>query len=194
MEDCDSSKILFGKNFHLIVDKFNLYIKPPKRRKHKMNNQAINNAEDYLAFHELDLQNSSDLTGKKIIEAAIPNEAVRKTRLALGLSLDLMAVLLGVNLAAMIRYENLSLPPYPQGNVSRKLGLLINWMADATSSQEIINLLARKNGLATLSGLLQTESVVTYLNLSSYNETHQGGQNNSSPSDFGGTGQVVGNA
>jgi transcriptional regulator with XRE-family HTH domain len=159
-----------------------------------MNNQVINSAEEYLAFHELDLQNSSDLTGTKIIEATIPNEAVRKTRLALGLSLELMAVLIGVNLAAMIRYENLSLPPYPQGNVSRKLGLLINWMADATSSQEIINLLTKKNGLATLSGLLQTESVVTYMNLASHKEAHQAGQNNSSSSTFGGTGQVIGNA
>jgi transcriptional regulator with XRE-family HTH domain len=150
-----------------------------------MNEFLHQDAEDYLAFHELDLQNSADLSGPKIIEATIPTEAVKKTRKTLGLTLELFAVLLGINLAAMIRYENISLPPYPQGHVSRKLGLLINWLADAKSSQDIKDLMSKDNGIATLSGLLQTESVSTYLSLSGLKR--MGAPDN-------GAGQVVGNA
>ncbi|MDR2301717.1 MAG: helix-turn-helix domain-containing protein [Deltaproteobacteria bacterium] len=152
--------------------------------------QLSQNAEDYLAFHELDLQNSSDLVGNKIVEASIPNEAVRRTRIALGLNLDMMAILLGVNLSSMIRYENISLPNYPQGPVARKMGLLINWLADPKSKGDILNLLGRDNGLATLSGLLQTESVMTFMHLSSLKELSE----DENKAFTGDPGQVVGNA
>ncbi|MDR2386850.1 MAG: hypothetical protein LBE80_04595 [Deltaproteobacteria bacterium] len=153
-----------------------------------MPKQLSQNAEDYLAFHELDLQNSSDLVGTKIVEASIPNEAVRRTRKTLGLNLDMMAILLGVNLSTMIRYENISLPPYPQGPVARKMGLLINWLADPRSKGDILNLLNKSNGLATLSGLLQTESVLTFMHLSNSKELGEGENLTGDP------GQVVGNA
>jgi hypothetical protein len=44
--------------------------------------------------------------------------------------------------------------------------LLINWLSDETSRSEILDLLKKKtSGLATLSGLLQSESVATYLSM-----------------------------
>jgi hypothetical protein len=156
-----------------------------------MNDYVVKSAEDYLAFHELDLQNSFDLTGTKVIEATIPSDAVRKTRMTLGLSLEMMAVLLGVNLSTMVRYETISLPPYPQGNISRKLGLLINWLADPNSCQEILGLIAKDNGLATLSGLLQTESVVTFISLAALREAVN---RKGSDGGFNGPGKAVGNA
>jgi hypothetical protein len=155
-----------------------------------MPKQLSQNAEDYLAFHELDLQNSSDLDGSKIVEAAIPNEAVRKTRRTLGLNLEMMAILLGVNLSAMIRYENISLPPYPQGVVARKMGLLINWLTDNKSKGDILSLLSKDNGLATLSGLLQTESVLTFMRLTGQQNLPEGEEG----AFDGDPARVVGNA
>ncbi|MDR2366865.1 MAG: hypothetical protein LBF58_01945 [Deltaproteobacteria bacterium] len=154
-----------------------------------MPNIVTPSAEEYLAFHELDLQNSSDLTGTKVTEAVIPVEAVRNCRLALGLNMEMMAVLLGVNLSSMVRYENISLPPYPQGAVSRKVGILINWLGDAKSRRDIVGLLSKPNGIATLSGLLQTESVITFLCLSSIKEGEA-----EKTASFRDPAQVMGNA
>jgi hypothetical protein len=156
-----------------------------------MNHNVVQNAEDYLAFHELDLQNSNDLCGTKVIETDISNEAVRTARMTLGLSLELMAILLGVNLAAMIRYENISLPPYPQGNVSRKMGHLICWLSDPKSRDEILALIAKDNGLATLSGLLQSESVVTFMSLASLNRDSETDERNE---NYSTRNRVMGNA
>jgi DNA-binding transcriptional regulator YiaG len=131
----------------------------------KMSQKVIKTAEDCLAFHEMDLQSSTDLTGSNVSETIIPGDAIKSARVNLGLSMEMMAILMGVNLPAMVRYENISLPPYPQGAVSRKMALLINWMADEKSYNDIIHLLQKRKGLATLSGLLQTESVLTYMNI-----------------------------
>jgi hypothetical protein len=139
-----------------------------------MNEFVLQNAEDYLAFHEMDIQNSTDLVGIEHMHSIIPTEAVKKTRKTLGLNLEMFSILLGLNLATMIRYENLSLPPYPQGHASRKIGILINWLADKKSSQDIMNLLRKPNGLATLSGLLQSESVSTFLHMNERTADYSG--------------------
>jgi hypothetical protein len=124
-------------------------------------------AEEYLSLHELDMKNSRDLAGEDVVESPIPVEMVRKTREALAMPIELFATLMGVKLPDMIRYENLGVPPFPQGAFSRKMAFLINWMADETSCAELRNLLKRANGLPTLSGLLQTESVAAFLSMSS---------------------------
>jgi hypothetical protein len=77
----------------------------------------------------------------------------------------MFALLLGINLTAMLRYESISVPPYPQGNVSRKILLLSAWMADPKSAADIGELLSQDGGLATMSGLLQSESVSSFLKL-----------------------------
>ncbi|MDR3135434.1 MAG: hypothetical protein LBU69_04985 [Deltaproteobacteria bacterium] len=160
-----------------------------------MNNHYGLNASDYLAFHELDLQNSKDLVVTKVLEATIPCEAIRKARNSLGLSHELMAILLGINLPAMIRYENLSLPPYPQGAVSRKMAMLINWLADPKSSKDIAALLERRNGLATLSGLLQAESVITYVSLAGIkNDSSHAEHDPEADKVYQGVGRHLGNA
>ena len=134
------------------------------------NNNVGYSAEEYMAFHNLDLQHSTDLSGANVVESVIPASAVKMARETLGLSKETMAVLLGVTLCAWIRYENISVAPYPQGTVSRKMGILINWLADEKAKSDILNLLKRPTGLATLSGLLQSESVTTYIALSAESE------------------------
>jgi hypothetical protein len=122
-------------------------------------------AEEYLIQHELDLQDSNDLKVPGIMEREISPEFVKEIRHSLKLSLEMFALLLGINFMTMLRYESISVPPYPQGNISRKLCLLSGWLADPKSHSDIKTLLEKENGMATLSGLLQSESVSCFIQL-----------------------------
>ena len=130
----------------------------------------MNPAEEYLVQHELDIQDSNDLKCPGIVEREIPSEVVKAIRTTLNLNLEMFSLLLGINLTAMLRYESISVPPYPQGNISRKLCLLSAWLADPKSAADIHNLLCTQNGLATLSGLLQSESVTSFLQFAKLHE------------------------
>jgi DNA-binding transcriptional regulator YiaG len=142
-----------------------------------MSKTMIHPAEDYLVQHELDIKDSIDLRCNGIVEKEIPPEIVRAIRNSLNLNLEMFALLLGINLTAMLRYESISVPPYPQGNVSRKLCLLSGWMADPKSAADIHTLLSNESGLATLSGLLQSESVNSFLRLAKLHEQSISGHN-----------------
>ncbi|MDR2456726.1 MAG: hypothetical protein LBE49_09065 [Deltaproteobacteria bacterium] len=131
---------------------------------------AMHHADHYLIQHELDLQDSNDLRWPGIVERDIPPEVVKGLRNCLNLNLEMFALLLGINLTAMLRYESISVPPYPQGNVSRKLSLLSAWMSDPNSAADIHEMMAQEGGLSTLSGLLQAESVSSYLELAKLHE------------------------
>jgi hypothetical protein len=131
----------------------------------EMPRPLLHHADDYLIQHQLDIQDSADLKCPGIVEKEIHPEVVKALRNCLNLSLEMFALLLGVNLTAMLRYESLSVPPYPQGNISRKICLLSAWLADSKSAADIRELLSHEGGLATLSGLLQSESVTSYLEL-----------------------------
>lgn len=131
----------------------------------------LHHADDYLTQHELDIQDSNDLNCPGIVEKEISPEVVKALRTSLDLNLEMFALLLGINLTAMLRYESLSVPPYPQGNVSRKICILAGWMADPKSSADIRELLFQETGLATLSGLLQSESVAAFLQFAKAHET-----------------------
>ena len=123
----------------------------------------MHHADHYLIQHELDLQDSNDLKYPGIVEREIAPEIVKDIRNTLNLNLEMFALLLGINLTAMLRYESISVPPYPQGNISRKICLLSAWLADSKSAADIHELLRQDEGLATLSGLLQSESVSSFL-------------------------------
>jgi hypothetical protein len=138
-------------------------IRNPSFKETEMNKLMMHPANEYLVQHELDLQDSNDLKCPGIVEREIPSEVVKAIRNTLDLNMEMFSLLLGINLTAMLRYESISVPPYPQGNISRKLCLLSAWLADPKSSADIRNLLATENGLATLSGLLQSESVSSFL-------------------------------
>ncbi|MDR2456388.1 MAG: hypothetical protein LBE49_07340 [Deltaproteobacteria bacterium] len=131
---------------------------------------AMHHADHYLIQHELDLQDSNDLKWPGIVERDISPEAVKSLRNCLNLNLEMFALLLGINLTAMLRYESLSVPPFPQGNVSRKLSLLSAWLSDAASAAYIHEMMGQEGGLSTLSGILQSESVSSYLELAKIHE------------------------
>ncbi|MDR1051940.1 MAG: hypothetical protein LBP95_12915 [Deltaproteobacteria bacterium] len=130
-----------------------------------MSQASLKRAGDYLGRHETDNIDSRDVLGGKIADAHISVETVRKTREDLGLSAEMFAALMGVNVVDVNRYERVSMPPYPQGAVSRKMALLITWMGEAKTRREMLKMVRNANDFATLSGLLQTESVAIYTRL-----------------------------
>ena len=133
----------------------------------------MHHADHYIIQHELDLQASNALKSPGIVEREIPPELVKGLRNSLELNIEMFALLLGINLTAMLRYESISVPPYPQGNGYRKLCLLSSWMDDPKSATDIKGLLGQEGGLSTLSGLLQSESVNSYLQLAKEHEMQQ---------------------
>jgi transcriptional regulator with XRE-family HTH domain len=121
--------------------------------------------EEFLVSHQIDIRNAYDLGKNEADEAFISTQMVEATRNSLGLDLESFAVLLGIDVPTLIRYEHVSMPPYPTTNTARKIGLLVNWLSDEKSGQSIVELMGKTTGLATLSGLLQAESVNILINI-----------------------------
>jgi DNA-binding transcriptional regulator YiaG len=143
-----------------------------------MNDLRLQPATDNIMQHEIDLQNANDLNSAEVSECGIPPETVKLLRESLNLSTELFALLLGVSVSAMIRYENISIPPFPQGHIARKIGILVGWMIDPKSSRDIIGMLNKENGLSVLAGLLHSESVAMFLQLSNTRTTKEVKENN----------------
>ncbi|MDR3203949.1 MAG: hypothetical protein LBV23_04290 [Deltaproteobacteria bacterium] len=121
-----------------------------------------NSSEAFYLQHEIDIKDSFDLFGPEITENKIDCEMIQFIKKTLDIGSETLALLLGINHNTMLRYELLSAPPFPQGNAARKLYVLIGWLNDPISANDIKTLMSKPNGLSTLSGLLQSESVSIY--------------------------------
>jgi DNA-binding transcriptional regulator YiaG len=139
-----------------------------------MHNLRLQSAADYIKQHELDLIDANDICSSNVQEYDIPTETVKMVRESLELSTELFAQLLGISVSTVFRYENVSLPPFPQGHIARKIGILVGWLNDPKSATDIRKMLSKQDGLSVLAGLLQSESVTMFLKLSNLSTSDVG--------------------
>ncbi|MDR1546249.1 MAG: helix-turn-helix domain-containing protein [Deltaproteobacteria bacterium] len=121
--------------------------------------------KNVMLQHELDIFFADDLAGAHVVEMATPTAVIKAVREALGLTNTEFALLLGISPNALMRYETLSAPVFPQGNFSRKFHLLRRWTSEAESMATLRRLLQMHKGIATVSGILQAESVSMHMSL-----------------------------
>ena len=87
-------------------------------------------------------------------------DTIKRTRKALGLTVDHFAWLFGVSPSSIFRYENTGVPTVHHGTLTRKLHLLNFWLNEPKSAEIMRQLLMIKDGLPTLSGLLEMGGVL----------------------------------
>jgi transcriptional regulator with XRE-family HTH domain len=87
-------------------------------------------------------------------------DSIKKTRKALGLTVDHFAWLLGVSPSSIFRYENTGVPTVHHGTLTRKLHLLNFWLNQPESADIMTHLLMVKDGLPSLAGLLEVGGVL----------------------------------
>ncbi|MDR2456727.1 MAG: hypothetical protein LBE49_09070, partial [Deltaproteobacteria bacterium] len=88
-------------------------------------------------------------------DIAISPDSVKATRKALGLTVEQFAWLFGVSPSSIFRYESTGIPAVHYGALTRKIHLLGFWLKDRDSVETMAQLLMVKDGLASLSGLLE---------------------------------------
>jgi transcriptional regulator with XRE-family HTH domain len=103
---------------------------------------------------------ANDAKNNNAVDLEICPDSIKKTRKALGLTVDHFAWLFGVSPSSIFRYENSGVPTVHHGTITRKLHLLDVWLKDPDSLAVMTQLLMIKDGLPTLSGLLEMGGVL----------------------------------
>ncbi|MDR1658395.1 MAG: hypothetical protein LBT47_12765 [Deltaproteobacteria bacterium] len=95
-----------------------------------------------------------------LIDIEISPNSIKKTRKALGLTVEHFAWLFGVSHSSIFRYENTGVPTLHHGTLTRKLHLLDFWLNESDSKIILSQLLTIRDGLPTLASFLEFGSVL----------------------------------